>query len=139
MAVRPRLRPPRRCSRRTSTSRCGPSSPARRIDRHHGLMLEYAGSQRAGLQRGKADGVAFGLWAVSGVTRFDLPADPNHYLKRQVVYVCAGVVAFCIALFIDPDIYRRYWRPIFVGTVSIIALVFLIGPSTRGSTRWINL
>ena len=123
-------------------------------------MLEYAGSQRAGLQRGKADRVAFvgilrsldwllvagvaglvavGLWAVSGVTRFDLPSDPNHYLKRQVIYVCAGVVAFCIALFIDPDIYRRYWRPIFVGTVSIIALVFLIGPSTRGSTRWINL
>ena len=53
-------------------------------------MLEYAGSQRAGLQRGKADRVAFvgilrsldwllvagvaglvavGLWAVSGVTR----------------------------------------------------------------------
>jgi hypothetical protein len=65
-------------------------------------MLEYAGSQRAGLQRNR-EGVAFvailrsldwvllagivglvavGLWAVSGVTRFDLPNDPNYYLNR---------------------------------------------------------
>src|SRR5437870_13553133 len=112
-------------------------------------MLEYAGSQRAGLQRETADRVAFvailrsldwllvagvaglvavGLWAVSGVTRFDLPSDPNHYLKRQVIYVCAGVVALCIALCIDPDIYRRYWRPNFVRTVSFIPLMFLSAP-----------
>ena len=64
-------------------------------------MLEYAGSQRAGLQRHRDEGVALvgvlrsldwllvagvaalvavGLWAVSGVTRFDLPGDPNLYV-----------------------------------------------------------
>jgi rod shape determining protein RodA len=123
-------------------------------------MLEYAGSQRAGLQRHRDEGVALvgvlrsldwllvagvaalvavGLWAVSGVTRFDLPSDPNHYLKRQIVYVCVGVVALFVALLVDPDVYRRYWRPIFIGTVSLIVLVLLLGRAARGSTRWIDL
>src|SRR6266571_722945 len=101
-------------------------------------MLEYAGSQRAGLQRETADRVAFvvavGLWAISGVTRFDLPSDPNHYLKRQIVYVCAGVVALGVALLVDPDVYRRFWRPIFIGTVSLIVLVLVLGRAARGST-----
>jgi rod shape determining protein RodA len=123
-------------------------------------MLEYAGSQRAGLQRHRDEGfalvgvlrsldwllvagvaalVAVGLWAVSGVTRFDVPHDPNHYLKRQIVYVCIGAIALCVALLVDPDIYRRYWRPIYIGTVSLILIVLLLGRAARGSTRWINL
>ncbi|HET7146206.1 MAG TPA: rod shape-determining protein RodA [Gaiellaceae bacterium] len=123
-------------------------------------MLEYAGSQRAGLQRHRDDGVALlavlrsldwllvagiaalvavGLWAVSGVTRFDLPSDPSHYLKRQVVYVCVGVVALLVALVVDPDVYRRFWRPIYIGTVSVIVIVLVLGRAARGSTRWIDL
>ena len=123
-------------------------------------MLEYAGSQRAGLQRQRGEGVAIinilrsldwllvagigglvavGLWAVSGVTRFDLPSDPNYYLNRQIVYVCVGVVALFVALVVDPDIYRRFWRPIFIGTVSLIFLVLVLGRAARGSTRWIDL
>jgi rod shape determining protein RodA len=123
-------------------------------------MLEYAGSQRAGLQRNRGDGVAFvailrsldwvllagvvglvavGLWAVSGVTRFDLPSDPNHYLNRQIIYVCVGALALLVALFIDPDIYRRFWRPIYIGTVSLIVIVLVVGRAARGSTRWIDL
>jgi rod shape determining protein RodA len=123
-------------------------------------MLEYAGSQRAGLQRQRGEGVAIvsilrsldwllvagiaglvavGLWAVSGVTRFDLAGDPNYYLKRQIVYVCVGVAALVVALVVDPDVYRRYWRPIFIGTVSLIFLVLVLGRAARGSTRWIDL
>ncbi len=123
-------------------------------------MLEYAGSQRAGLQRNRGEGVAFvsilrsldwvllagivglvavGLWAVSGVTRFDLPSDPNHYLNRQIVYVCVGALALLVALFVDPDIYRRFWRPIYIGTVSLIVIVLVVGRAARGSTRWIDL
>jgi len=123
-------------------------------------MLEYAGSQRAGLQRNRGDRaalagvlrsldwllilgvaglVAVGLWAISGVTRFDVTGNPDYYLKRQIVYVCVGAVALVIGLVIDPDIYRRYWRPIFFGTVGLIAVVLLIGRAARGSTRWIDV
>jgi rod shape determining protein RodA len=122
-------------------------------------MLEYAGSQRAGLQRhreGVALGhivrsldwvlvagviglVAVGLWAISGVTRFDVPGSPEHYLQRQIAYAVIGGFALLIGVVIDPDIYRRYWRPIFIGTIGLIAIVLLAGKAARGSTRWINV
>ena len=123
-------------------------------------MLEYAGSHRAGLQRNRGEGVAFvailrsldwvllagivglvavGLWAVSGVTRFDIASNPNYYLDRQIVYVAVGALALLVALFVDPDIYRRFWRPIYIGTVSLIMIVLVVGRAARGSTRWIDL
>ncbi len=122
-------------------------------------MLEYAGSQRAGLRAehdaprllavvrsldwlllaGVAALVAVGLWAVAGVTRFAIPHDPAYYLDRQILYACVGAALLVAAALVDPDLYRRYWRPIFVGTAGVIAAVLLIGHAARGSTRWISL
>ena len=123
-------------------------------------MLEYAGSQRSGLQAHRADGlalvsvlrsldwlllagvaglVAVGLWAVQGVTRFDNPGHPAYYLDRQIVYAAVGAFAMLVAMVVDPDVYRRYWRAIFAGTVGLIAIVFVLGSAARGSTRWINV
>jgi rod shape determining protein RodA len=122
-------------------------------------MLEYAGSQRAGLQRHR-EGIALGnvlrsldwvlvagviglvvvgLWAISGVTRFDVPGSPQHYLQRQIAYAVIGGIALLVGIVVDPDIYRRYWRPIFIGTIGLIAIVLLVGKAARGSTRWINV
>ena len=43
------------------------------------------------------------------------------------------------AALVDPDLYRRYWRAIFVGTCLVIAFVLLVGHAAHGSTRWISL
>jgi rod shape determining protein RodA len=123
-------------------------------------MLEYAGSQSRGVTRRRDEGVALagvlrsldwllilgvaglvavGLWAISGVTRFDVGGNPDYYLKRQIAYVCVGVVALLVGLLVDPDVYRRFWRPIFFSTVGLIAIVLLVGRAARGSTRWINV
>ena len=123
-------------------------------------MLEYAGSQRTGGLRARGEAVAIGgvlrsvdwlllagvaglvavgLWGISGVTRFDVPGHPSHYLDRQIVYAGVGTVALLIGLLVDPDIYRRLWKTIFIGTAGLIAIVFLLGHAARGSTRWINV
>jgi rod shape determining protein RodA len=123
-------------------------------------MLEYAGSQRSGLEAHRGEGLALvavlrsldwlllagvgalvgvGLWAVAGVTRFDNPGHPSYYLDRQIVYAAVGGFALIVAMVVDPDIYRRYWRVIFGGTVGLIAVVFVLGSAARGSTRWINV
>jgi rod shape determining protein RodA len=123
-------------------------------------MLEYAGSQRSGLQAQRAEGLALvsvlrsidwvllagvaalvgvGLWAVGGVTRFDYPGHPSYYLDRQILYAAVGAFVLIVAMVVDPDIYCRYWRAIFIGTVGLIAVVFVLGSAARGSTRWINV
>jgi rod shape determining protein RodA len=122
-------------------------------------MLEYAGSQRAGLRAereapgllslvrsfdwillvGVAGLVVVGLWGVAGVTKFVIPDDPSYYLNRQILYACVGGVVLVAAALVDPDVYRRYWRSIFIGTAVVIAGVLLIGHAARHSTRWITL
>ncbi|HLX32033.1 MAG TPA: rod shape-determining protein RodA [Gaiellaceae bacterium] len=121
-------------------------------------MLEYAGSQRAGLREreaphplaivrsldwillgGVAALVVVGLWGVAGVTKFQVPNDPTYYLNRQILYAVVGAIVLVAAALVDPDLYRRYWRAIFGGTAGLIAFVFLLGHAANGSTRWISL
>jgi rod shape determining protein RodA len=122
-------------------------------------MLEYAGSQRAGLRAereaprllavvrsldwillvGIAALVVVGLWGVAGVTKSAIPSDPSYYLNRQILYAAVGGAVLVAAALVDPDLYRRYWRGIFIGTAVVIAGVLLIGHAARGSTRWISL
>jgi rod shape determining protein RodA len=82
--------------------------------------------------------VGYGLWAIAGITRYDVPGDENYYLTRQTVFVVIGAVGLLAALLIDPDIYRSRWRVIFGGTAFVIAIVFLEG-TVRGSRRWLDL
>jgi rod shape determining protein RodA len=122
-------------------------------------MLDYAGSQRRGIRtRGEhADVlavarqidwillaaviavVALGLWAIDGITRHDLASNSRYFVNRQALYAAVGGVALVVAALLDPDIYRRYWRWIFGGTIAAIVLVYLQGQAVRGSKRWIDL
>ena len=42
-------------------------------------------------------------------------------------------------LFIDPDTYRRFRRPIYFGTLGLMVFVLAAGAATRGSQRWIDV
>ena len=124
------------------------------------LMLEYAGSQRAGLRAsarrriclpscapstgscvaGVAALVVVGLWGVAGVTKFDVPSDPSYYLNRQILYACVGGRrarrrgadrSGSLPPLLARDLRRhRAWS---------IAFVLLVGHAAHGSTRWISL
>ena len=82
--------------------------------------------------------VAYGLWAISGITKHDVAGQPDYYLNRQIVFICVGMVGLLLALLIDPELYRTRWRWIFGSTTFVIAIVFLTGP-IRGSKRWLDL
>jgi rod shape determining protein RodA len=83
--------------------------------------------------------VAYGLWAVAGITRFDVEGDENYYVVRQAIAVGLGFAGFLVALAIDPDRYRRAQKPIYVATLLGMLLVFPLADATRGSKRWIEL
>jgi rod shape determining protein RodA len=83
--------------------------------------------------------VAYGLWAVAGITRFDVEGDENYYVVRQAIAVGLGFAGFVVALAIDPDRYRRAQRAIYVATLLGMLLVFPLAEATRGSKRWIEI
>jgi rod shape determining protein RodA len=118
-------------------------------------MLQYAGSQRAGVSpRGheamelaavvrRVDWVLFGavvaivgvgLWGIAGITH-----GLGGFVTRQILYASVGAAGLVFGTLVDPDVYRRFWRVILTGTASLIAIVYVAGPVTRGSRRWLDL
>ncbi|HEU5371235.1 MAG TPA: rod shape-determining protein RodA [Gaiellaceae bacterium] len=79
---------------------------------------------------------AYGLWAIDGITRHDAGGSA---LSHQVLFASAGVIVFVVALFVDPERYRRAWKTLYFGTLGIMVLVLAAGAATRGSKRWIDV
>jgi rod shape determining protein RodA len=83
--------------------------------------------------------VAYGLWAISGITHHDVVGDPGYFVNRQIVFVAIGVAGLVAAIFIDPDFYLRYQKHLYLVTLLIFIVVFLEGEVRRGSRRWIDV
>jgi rod shape determining protein RodA len=83
--------------------------------------------------------VAFGLWSIAGITRHDVAGSPDYYVYRQVVFVAIGLLGLVVAILIDPAVYHRFEKGIYVGTLLLFAFVFLAGTVARGSKRWIDV
>ena len=83
--------------------------------------------------------VAYGLWIVQSVTGDDLSRDPDFFLTRQSIFVAIGAVAFVAATAISPELWRRLRAPLFAVALALMVVVFVVGPSIRGSRRWIDL
>jgi rod shape determining protein RodA len=83
--------------------------------------------------------VGFGLWAIDGVTRQDIPSDPDYYVTRQAIFALMGTVGLVGVLFIDPSVYQRFRKAIYGLLLGSLLVVMVIGTEVRGSTRWIDL
>src|SRR4249919_3427625 len=83
--------------------------------------------------------VAYGLWAIAGITRNDVPDSPDYYLLRQVIFAAVGLGVMSAAVLVDPDLYRRHKKALYGGTIGLMVLVFLVGSVARGSKRWIDV
>ena len=83
--------------------------------------------------------VAYGLWAIAGITRYDVEGDELYYVVRQAIAAGLGFAGFLVALAIDPARYRRAQLPLFVLTIVLMLLVFPLADETRGSRRWIEV
>jgi len=83
--------------------------------------------------------VGYGLWAVSGVTRFDVQGDPDYYVVRQAIAAGLGAIGLVVAIAIPTDLYRRYWRVVYGGTIVLMVVVYVFAEAIRGSKRWIEI
>jgi rod shape determining protein RodA len=83
--------------------------------------------------------VAFGLWAIAGITRHDVPDDPAYFLVRQGVFAGVGLVALAATAVVDPRTLGRARRPLYAVLVALLVLVLVVGAAIRGSQRWIDL
>jgi len=83
--------------------------------------------------------VAFGLWAIAGITRHDVAGSPHQFVYRQIAFAGMGVIGLALAILVDPEVYHRFRKQIYAGTLFLFALLLLRGTVARGSKRWIDL
>jgi rod shape determining protein RodA len=60
------------------------------------------------------------------------------FVLKQEIYLALGAVALVVLAFFDVERFRKLEWPLYVGTIGLVAVVFLLGFSTRGSRRWIQ-
>ena len=82
--------------------------------------------------------VGYGLWAVAGITRFDVPGDPGYYVTRQAVAAAVGGAGLVVAIVTPPSLYRRHWRVVYGVAIGLMLFVFVFAEAVRGSKRWID-
>jgi rod shape determining protein RodA len=82
--------------------------------------------------------VAYGLWILDAVTRNDVPGSPDYFVVRQGVNVALGLVALTAAALVNPEVYRRLRKPLYVALLAILVLVF-VADQIRGTNRWIEV
>jgi len=83
--------------------------------------------------------VGYGLWVVSGITRFDVAGDENYHVVRQGIAAALGFTGLVLAAVLPIDLVRRQWRLVYGATLALMILVFLAAETIRGSKRWIDL
>jgi rod shape determining protein RodA len=83
--------------------------------------------------------VAYGLWVVAGITRFDVPGDESYYVVRQAFAAVLGIVGLVVAMLVPTDLARRHWRTVYLATLGLMLLVYLAAETVRGSKRWLDL
>lgn len=64
---------------------------------------------------------------------------PYFFLKRHVINIVIGLVAFGVCLHFDYHVWRRWIVPILLFTIVALILVLAIGPSVNGARRWLPL
>ncbi len=83
--------------------------------------------------------VGYGLWVVSGITRFDVPGDPDYFVVRQGFAAALGAVGLVTMAVIPIDLWRRYWKLVYGATLALMVVVFVAAEAIRGSKRWLDL
>ena len=83
--------------------------------------------------------VGYGVWVVSGITRFDVPGDESYYVVRQGIAAGIGLVGLAVASLVPIDVARRHWQLVYGATLTLMVVVFVAAETIRGSKRWIDL
>ena len=82
--------------------------------------------------------VAYGLWVISGITKDDIPGNPNYYVVRQAAYALVGCAGLAGMTLIDRGFWRKYSRVVYGVLIAMLVLTPVLGSSVRNTRRWID-
>ena len=81
---------------------------------------------------------ACSLLAIDGATANDVPGDPDYYVLRQGLFALAGLVLMYGVSRLDYSRLRELKYGVYGFLLASIAVVFVLGVTTRGAKAWIE-
>lgn len=86
------------------------------------------------------------LGAVAALTTISLfvimsasPENPFYFVKRQLLWIAVGLVAFIITLSIDYHDLSHYTRHLYYLNLALLALTLVLGSEAKGAQRWLQI
>ena len=81
----------------------------------------------------------FGLFTVRQATQTDIPGQPDYYFTRSLVFLLFGVGLMVLAAALPLERLARFPWALWGTLLGALAVVYVVGGSAKGSTRWIEL
>ncbi len=81
------------------------------------------------------------VYSSSAIVAGTVNHDSFYYVKRQLIFIFLSTGGFVLALYINPDFYKRYSYHLYVAMLLLLASLLVpgIGKSAGGAARWISL
>ncbi len=83
--------------------------------------------------------VAYGLWAIAGITKNDVTGDANYYVVRQTVFALIGTGGMVAMTLLDPGFWRRNARLVYGVLILVLVIAPLFGTEVRNTRRWLDI
>jgi rod shape determining protein RodA len=83
--------------------------------------------------------VAYGLWAIAGITKKDVAGDENYYVVRQAGFALLGVAGMIAMTLIEPGFWRKHARLVYALLITVLVIAPLFGTEVRNTRRWIDI
>jgi len=64
---------------------------------------------------------------------------PYFFLRRHVINIAVGVIAFGVCFYFDYHVWRKWMPGILLLTIGALIAVLIVGPVINGARRWLPL
>ena len=81
------------------------------------------------------------IYSTSAIYAYEKMGDSLYFLKRHLIYLCAGIFLMICAMVVNMQTLRRFSKPIMGFSIFLLALVLIphIGRETAGARRWFRI
>jgi rod shape determining protein RodA len=82
--------------------------------------------------------VIFGITMIRSAVAGNIELEELNLVNRQLVFALIGFVVVIVVTAIDYRFWASISRPLYFGTIAILAVLFLVGAAVFGSARWFD-
>jgi len=83
--------------------------------------------------------VAYGLWAIAGITKNDVGGDANYYVVRQAGFALLGIGGMVAMTLLEPGFWRKHARLVYGLLIVVLVIAPVFGTEVRNTRRWIDI